>query len=189
MSFYDEFEKMFSDLEAYQSKLVKKLQSQMDEILQGIESGEIRGNIEAREIDEPKKKGFIIQGRFGSTTPLEPIEPLKPMKRRPLPERLLQVPKNTLEEIREPLTDVFEEDKAIKIYLELPGEEEHNIKLNITDNSIEIKSKNFYKTLDLPKRPIDKKDISTEYKNGVLKVTIPKKPELHYRDEKKTDTV
>ncbi len=111
------------------------------------------------------------------------------MKRRPLPERLLQVPKNTLREIREPLADVFEEDKAIKIYIELPGEEEHNIKLNITENSIEIKSKNFYKTLDLPKRPIDKKDISTEYKNGVLKVTIPKKPELHYRDEKKTDTV
>ncbi len=189
MSFYDEFERMFNDLEAYQTKLVKKLQSQLDEILQGIESGKIKGDIKAREIDKPEAKGFIIQGRFGSTTPLEPIEPLKPLKRRPLPERLLQVPKNALKETREPLTDVFEEDKDIKIYLELPGEEEHDIKLNITENSIEIKGKNFYKMLDLPKRQIDKKAMSTEYKNGVLKVTIPKKTGLHYRDEKKTKMV
>jgi len=94
-----------------------------------------------------------------------------------MPKRPFKVPETALKEIREPLTDVFEEDKTVKIYIELPGEEKDDIQLNITEGKVEIKTKKFYKMIDVPTKNIEIEKASSKYKNGVLEVTIPKKEE------------
>jgi HSP20 family molecular chaperone IbpA len=174
---YDDFDDPFGDANIFNSKLMKRFQTELNEILEGIKSGKIKGKWEIKQIDEPGADGYVIRGRFGADEPLDPLEPLKPLKRRPMPERPLEVPKNALEEDQEPLIDVFEEENAIKIYVELPGEEKNNIRLTVTPGNLEIKTENFHKTIDLPTKKVAVNTLSSEYKNGVLEITVQKNEE------------
>lgn len=185
MPFDEDFDEFFGISDFFDPKFLRRLQLQLDEMMDGVKSGKIKGTWEMREFDQPGAKGFFIQGRFGTDESLEPIEPLKPSKRKPSPESPFEIPNNARNETREPLTDVFEEENAIKIYVELPGEEKDDIKLNVNENSVEIKAKNFCKMIDLPKRNIAAESISSEYKNGVLEVTIPKRKAIRWLDKGK----
>lgn len=175
------FDEFFGDFDAFSSNFVKRIQRMMSEIDKATKNGDVRGKWEIKQIDRPGVKGYSIQGRFGSDQPLEPLdpfspfEPLNPMRRRPAPRRPFEVPESALKETREPLTDIFEEEKAIKIYVEVPGEEKDDIQLNVTAGKVEVKTKKFYKMIDLPTDNIDIEKASSKYKNGVLEVTIPKK--------------
>ncbi len=175
------FEEIFGNFDAFSSNFVKRFRKMMSEIDEATTNGNLRGKWEIEKIDNPGVKGYIIQGQFGSDQPLEPFEPfspfepLNPMRRRPVPRRPFEVQESALKENREPLTDIFEEEKAIKIYMEVPGEEKDNIQLNVTAGKVEVKAKNFYKIIDLPTDNIDMEKASSKYKNGVLEVTIPKK--------------
>jgi HSP20 family protein len=189
MSFDDDFDEIFSGFGAFDSRFLKKMRAQVDNILKQIKNGELEGTLEKREIKDPNVDGFIIIGRFGSDKALEPFEPIKPLNRRPLPENPFELPKTSQKEIREPLTDIFEVDNATKIYIELPGEEKEDIKLNVVNNGIEIEAKNFYKKIKLPNVSVSKEAISTNYKNGVLEITIPKKQKLRKEDSKKEKLV
>jgi HSP20 family molecular chaperone IbpA len=166
---------------------MRKSQGELENILKRIRSGEIDGTWEIRKIDEPDLKGFEIRGRFGTEEPfhsLEPLEPLKPSRRRPLHETPFEVPKTALKEMREPLVDIFEENSAVKVYVELPGIEKDDIKLSFGEGHVEIKAKNFYKTIDLGTGHLAMKSVSTQYKNGVLQITIPKRKGLREKDAK-----
>lgn len=186
MSFDDDFEDVFGDMDFFNNRFMKRFYKEVDEIFQDIKTGKIKGAWEAREINEPGVKGYIIQGRFGSD---ELPEPLRPLRRRPLPERPFELSKKDLKETREPLTDVFDEEDATRIYVELPGEEKEDISLDFKKDYVEVKAKNFCKTVALPKREFDKETVKTEYKNGVLKITIPKKAKLRREDIGKERTV
>jgi HSP20 family molecular chaperone IbpA len=175
LSFNDDFDDRFGDLDVFNSKFMKRFQAELNDILEKIKSGRIKGTWEIKQIDEPGVDGYIIQGRFGPDESSDPLEPLKPLKRRPMPERPLEVPKNALQENREPLTDIFEEENAIKIYVELPGEKKSDIQLNMTPDGLEVKTKKFHKTLDLPSKNVAVDTLSSDYKNGVLEITIQKK--------------
>jgi HSP20 family molecular chaperone IbpA len=172
LSFKDDFDEIFN-LDIFDGKFMKKVQRELSEILDKLKNGETNGTWKVRHIDEPGVRGYVIQGYFGSNRTLEPLEPMKPQRRRPMPERPFSIPEDASNETREPLTDIFEEDKALKIYVELPGEEESDIKLGVKENNVEIKAKNFHKTLALPNRHIDTANVSSKYKNGVLEITIP----------------
>jgi len=87
LSFDDDFNEIFGDFEVFNSKLMKRFNSELDEIFKEIKNGKIKGEWEAKEINEPGVKGYAIRGVFGSNKTLEPFEPLKPSRRRPLPER------------------------------------------------------------------------------------------------------
>lgn len=177
LSLDDDFDETFEDLDL-DVKFIKRLKREIDEAFKRIKDGEIEGKWEIKEINEPEIKGFIAQGRFGSE---DILEPLKPLKRRPLPEKPLE-PQHSLNELREPLIDVFEEDDATKIYAELPSEEENNIQVAFKGDSFEIKAKNFYKKIKLPSRDLAKEMLSIEYKNGLLKITITRKLNLRKED-------
>ena len=185
MSFDDDFGDIFDDFDIF--KLLRKSQIGLEKMLKRIRSGEIEGLWEIRQIDEPDIKGFEIRERFGteeSFHSLEPVEPLKPSKRRPLQERPFEVPKTALKEMREPLVDIFEEDSAARVYVELPGVEKDDIKLKIRDGRVEVKAKNFHKTIDLATQHIATNGVSTQYKNGVLAIRLPKMKELREKDAK-----
>ncbi len=71
---------------------------------------------------------------------------------------------------REPLVDVIQEKKGLKVVAELPGVDKKNIKVSLRgkqDLSIRVAGK-FYKKIRLPK-PV-KRDYKMRYKNGVLEL-------------------
>ena len=190
MSYDDDFKDLFDDFDIF--KLIRKSQSQMEDMLKKIESGEINGNWEIRQIDEPDMKGFAIRGRFETeerTQPFEPIEPLKPSKRRHLPEKPFEASKAALKEMREPLVDIFEEENQIRLYVELPGVEKEDIQLDIGENHIELRAKNFYKEIQLPHGHFSKNASTTQYKNGVLEIVLPKENKLRPQDAKNLRTM
>ena len=187
MTTFFNFDEMFKDF-GLDSEFIRSIQKQFAEFEEMIKSGKLQGKWDIKKIDEPGRKGYIIQGRFFSDQPIEPFvpfEPLGPWRRRPVPRRLFKAPKEALNEIREPLTDVFEDDKTVKIYVELPGEERDDIQLNVTESRVEVKAKKFYKGIEIPTENIDVEKTSSKYKNGVLEVTIPKKEKPKEKDARK----
>jgi len=191
-SFFDfDIEKLLKEMEDFDEKFEKNIEAEVKNIEKAVRSGKLKGKWDFKKIDEPGVKGYIAYGRFESDRPFEPFEPsepfdpLRPFRRLPIPERPFDIPSAEMEEIREPLTDIFDEEKAIKLYVELPGEEKEDIQLNVTNGKVEVKAKKFYKETDLPTVNIDAEKTSAKYKNGVLEVTIPKTEKTNEKDASK----
>jgi len=157
----------FSDIDSYFKKLAERMFKEMEEFEKAIRSGKLQGEWEVKPIDKPGVKGYVAQGRFQLGEPLT-------------------VPKHALDEVREPLTDVFEDKDCVKLYVELPGVEKNDIQLNVTQGKAEVKAKNFYKLIDLPTKDVEFEKASANYKNGVLEVVIPKAKKTIEEEKKKT---
>jgi len=84
--------------------------------------------------------------------------------------------KTVVEEEREPMVDVFDEEKEIKIIVELPGVDETNISVELKDDILDISAKGgerkYHKEVLLPAKGKNLK--SKTYKNGILEITIEK---------------
>ncbi len=99
-----------------------------------------------------------------------------------------------------PAVDVYENDDSYEISAELPGLDKDNISVDLKDSVLTIKGErtcedekkedkyfckergygNFHRAFTLP-RTADSEKISAEYKDGVLKVSIPKIEEVKPR--------
>lgn len=163
----------FDDMDKYFKKIVERMFKDMAEFDEAVKSGKMQGEWNIKPIERPGVKGYVAQRhlRFGDN----PNELNKP----------LTIPEEGLEEVREPLVDVFEDKDAVRLYVELPGIEKDDIQLSVTGGHAEIKAKNFYKQIALPPRDVEFDKVSANYKNGVLQVTIPKKTSA-VNEEKKT---
>lgn len=78
---------------------------------------------------------------------------------------------------REPMTDVIEGTDTYEVVVELPGMNKSDIKLNATENSLEIRAANgkkFYKEVSF-KESIDPDSAKATYNNGVLSLILEKK--------------
>jgi HSP20 family protein len=86
-----------------------------------------------------------------------------------------------VKEEREPLVDVIETDGEVHIVVELPGVEKNAIKLHGTEDtltiSVDTPQRKYYKEITLPAK-VKVKEAKTQYKNGVLEVTMPKTAEI-----------
>jgi len=105
-----------------------------------------------------------------------------------------QAPKQT---VWQPVTDVYESAEAYHIEMEVPGINKEDIKIEVKDNTLTIhgersfenedKEKNytrsertwgsFTRSWGLPKTA-DQDNIVAENKDGLLSITLPKKPEV-----------
>jgi HSP20 family protein len=78
---------------------------------------------------------------------------------------------------REPLVDIVETDKEVRVVAELPGVEKTDIKLHGTEDSLTISvntpQTKYYKEVALPQK-VKVKEAKSFYKNGVLEVVFPK---------------
>ena len=78
---------------------------------------------------------------------------------------------------REPLTDVTEEDDKVKVIVELPGVDKHDIDLRSEEReltiSVDTERKKFCKRLKLP-CDVREDSAVAEYRNGVLTVVMDK---------------
>ncbi len=95
-----------------------------------------------------------------------------------------------------PAVDVYEDKEAVVIEIEAPGMKEEDLKVNLENNTLTIsgerkfekeeKDKNYYRmersygaftrSFLLPDN-VDTQKIKAKYKDGVLKLTLPKKAE------------
>lgn len=104
---------------------------------------------------------------------------------------------------RYPPVNIYDEEKAYQLELEIPGYEKEEISVNIEEGKLivtgerktgesdanknytrrEFKAQNFERVFSLPEN-INADEIKAEVRNGILSLTIPKKAE-----EKKTKQI
>ncbi|MDP8214990.1 MAG: archaeal heat shock protein Hsp20 [Candidatus Euphemobacter frigidus] len=82
-----------------------------------------------------------------------------------------------VEEEREPITDVFDEEGEIRIYAEMPGVTEAGIKLDLKEDILDISAQDgdrkYHKEILLPVQ-VKPETLSSNYKNGILEVMVKK---------------
>jgi len=82
-----------------------------------------------------------------------------------------------VEEEREPITDVFDEEQEIRIYAEMPGVNQEDIKLDLKEDILELSAqtgdRKYRKEILLPTK-VKTEAMSSSYNNGILEVRIKK---------------
>lgn len=110
--------------------------------------------------------GFSIKTAVGGKPIVEPFGNIKKTPKGP-----------TVEEEREPMTDVFDEKEEVRIYAEMPGVNEEDIKFDLKGDILDISARSgerkYHKEVLLPIQ-VKKEALSYTYKNGVLEVRIKK---------------
>jgi HSP20 family protein len=96
-----------------------------------------------------------------------------------------------------PSVDIYEKDKELVLMAELPGMDEKDIDIEVEGNTLTLKGKreieketkedeyhriersygSFYRSFNLPYN-VDAGRIKAEHSGGLLRITMPKKPEL-----------
>ncbi|MCZ7361792.1 MAG: Hsp20/alpha crystallin family protein [Candidatus Methanoperedens sp.] len=99
-----------------------------------------------------------------------------------------------IEKYRKPFIDLVETDKEVIATVEMPGLDKGDIKINLTEDKLEIsaetkyeeekkekgyvykerRSGSYYRTISLPSS-IDSDNSKASYNNGILQITMPKK--------------
>jgi HSP20 family protein len=132
--------------------------------------GEIKkeGEIDLSHLREGMKGvfGFSIKTAVGGKPIVEPFGNIKKTPKGP-----------TVEEEREPMTDVFDEKEEVRVYAEMPGVNEEDIKVvlrgDILDISAQSGDRKYHKEVLLPTK-VKAETTSSSYKNGILEVRIKK---------------
>jgi len=82
-----------------------------------------------------------------------------------------------VEEVREPIVDVFDEEDHIRLIAELPGVSEDNIKIEVTGDILNLTAsdtdKKYAKEILLPSK-VNPQSLKNTYKNGILEITLKK---------------
>jgi HSP20 family protein len=82
-----------------------------------------------------------------------------------------------VEEEREPITDVFDEDKEIRIYAEMPGVNQEDIKLDLKEDILDISAqtgdRKYHKEVLLPSK-VQADTMTSSYNNGILEIKVKK---------------
>lgn len=102
-----------------------------------------------------------------------------------------------------PRADITETDNALEVSVELPGMDQKDVDVSLTDTTLTIKGEkksgrdenrkgyhlsersygSFYRTIPLPSG-VDTEKVNAEFKNGILTVTLPKTEEALSRVKK-----
>lgn len=132
--------------------------------------GEIKkeGEIDLSRLKEGMKGvyGFSIKTAVGGKPVVETFGNIKKTPEGPV-----------VEEEREPLTDVFDEEDEILIIFEVPGINGEGITLDLKGDILEIiavgKNRKYRKEVLLPVQ-VRKETLSYTYKNGIMEVRVKK---------------
>ncbi len=96
-----------------------------------------------------------------------------------------------------PAVDLIDKKDKLVAKVELPGVEKKDVKLSLNDSNLTIQGEmkkdeetekedyyyreraygNYSRTISLPTE-VDKENIKAKFKNGILEITMPKKPEV-----------
>ena len=82
-----------------------------------------------------------------------------------------------IDEVREPLVDLFDEGDMVSIVVELPGVEEKDIQTEVSGDTLKLttatKGRTYAKEIELP-CAVEEGKLESFYKNGVLEIRLPK---------------
>jgi HSP20 family protein len=82
-----------------------------------------------------------------------------------------------VEEVREPMVDVFDEKDRISVIAELPGVSESEIKIEVAGDILNLaasdRDRKYAKEILLPSK-VKPDSAKTSYKNGILEITLEK---------------
>jgi len=83
----------------------------------------------------------------------------------------------SVEEVREPLIDIFNEEHEVKIYAEMPGVNQQDIRIDLEGDILDIRAESgkrkYHKEVLLPAR-VDPKTMKSHYSNGILEIEVRK---------------
>jgi HSP20 family protein len=111
--------------------------------------------------------GFNVKMGIGGKPLIEPFGNIKATEKGPV-----------VAEVREPMVDVFDEEKELVVVAELPGVEEKDIHFKVRDNILDLsaeKGERKYKKEVLLPAQVDAESMKSSYKNGVLEVRLNKR--------------
>lgn len=112
--------------------------------------------------------GFTVRTALGKKKPI--IEPFGNIKKTPKGPKIMKE--------REPMVDVFDEKNEILVIAELPGVNEHEIKLDVEEDILILeardKERKYKKEILLPAK-VDIESKKMSFKNGILKIRFKKK--------------
>jgi len=143
------------------------LVSKMEEegVTEVTRTGEIKGLTEKAK----GMYGFTVKMGLGGTPVVSSFGNIRPTEKGAV-----------VEEVREPMVDVFDEEDRVLIIAELPGVEESDIHIEVKDDilalSVEAKDRKYAKEILLP-CPVEASKMRSSYKNGVLEIIFPKAKE------------
>lgn len=133
---------------------------------EGGKKGE--GEIDLSHIKDGMKAvyGFSIKTAMGGKTTVEPFGNIKKTPKGP-----------KVDEEREPIVDIFDEENEIMIVAEMPGVSEKDIALTVKGDIVEImastKERKYRKEILLESK-VDEKNIDASFQNGIYKITLKK---------------
>jgi HSP20 family protein len=82
-----------------------------------------------------------------------------------------------VDEEREPITDVFDEDEEIRVYAEMPGVNQEDIKLDLKEDILDISAqtgdRKYHKEILLPAK-VEAETLVSSYNNGILEIKVKK---------------
>ncbi len=181
MSFWDDWIKRFSERRGFFfpeiDRLMEEMEKEMAEAFRDMENVMPRDMVRVRRLPDGSVKREYGPFVYGYSVKIGPDG--KPVIRefgniKPGPGREGAPPLN-LQDRREPLIDIIEEDDKLKVVAELPGVEKEDIRLYVTRDTLTIDvdtpEHRYRKELELPFEIDDKSAVST-YKNGVLETVL-----------------
>lgn len=132
--------------------------------------GEIRkeGEIDLGHVQEGMKGvfGFSVKTMAGGKPVVEPFGNIKKTSQGPV-----------VREEREPMTDVFDEKEEVRVYAEMPGVNEEDIKVELREDILEISvqsgARKYHKEILLQAK-IKPATLTHRYRNGILEIRIRK---------------
>jgi len=110
--------------------------------------------------------GFSVKTAVGGKPIVEPFGNVKKTPKGP-----------KVDEEREPITDVFDEKDEIKVYAEMPGVRQEDIKIDLKEDILDIFAQSgdrkYHKEILLPAK-VKMEYLISSYTNGMLEITIKK---------------
>jgi len=149
------FEDLFDEIEEMFEEINKEFEREFDSLFRELREAPLKG----------QKMGPIV---YGWSVVIGP-------EGKPIVRQFGNLPRGGLIREREPLVDINETDDEVVIIAEMPGVDKSEIKLNATEDTLEIRAENrYYKLVELPVKVMPDK-AKASYKNGVLEVRLAKK--------------
>lgn len=124
--------------------------------------GEIKGVGRTRGV-----YGFTVKTMVGGKPVVEPFGNIKETPKGPV-----------VEEVREPIVDVFDEKDHILVISELPGVSKEDVKIDVKGDVLTItaerEERKYRKEILLPSQ-VNKETMKSSFKNGILEIKFMKK--------------
>jgi len=110
--------------------------------------------------------GFSVKTAVGGAPIVEPFGNIKQTPTGP-----------SVEDVREPLTDIFDEEHEIRVLAEMPGINRDDIHLDLKDDILDIRAESgkrkYHKEVLLP-APVKPATMTSRYNNGILEIKVSK---------------